>query len=165
MLTRFIERLRVPTIAQGNKAIPYLPKFKQARVISVYDGDTITIARKTSIWWRSTIHSYKVRLSGIDCPEIRGSLPEEKEYALKAKSIVENLVLNQVVKLDIKGFDKYGRILAIILVNEINLSEHLLSIGLAVPYHGKTKIKVDWKGLYTSKSLSFSDKDSQTIKL
>lgn len=149
----FIERLCVPTLTQATKAIAYLPNFKQARVISVYDGDTITIARKASIWWWSKIYAYKVRLSGIDCPEIRGSSLEEKMYAFKAKAIVEKLVLNQVVKLDIKGFDKYGRILAMVFINDINLSEHLLSKGLAVPYDGKTKAKVDWNDLYISKSL------------
>jgi endonuclease YncB( thermonuclease family) len=117
----------------------------------VYDGDTITIARKASLLWKSRIYSYKVRLSGIDCPEIRGSSDEEKFYAQKAKKIVEELVLNNEVKMNVTGYDKYGRILASVMINDIDIGQHLLNIGLAVPYDGRAKAVVNWKEHYTSK--------------
>ena len=149
---RILEQFYVPSIRQAKKAVKHIPSFTKARVISVYDGDTFTIARKESIWWRSKIYTYKVRLYGIDCPELRGSTSEEKYYAVKAKEVVEALVLNKSVKLEIHGYDKYGRILANVRTNNLNISEHLIGLGLGVPYYGKAKQIVDWKLLYNSKN-------------
>lgn len=149
---KILEQFYVPSIKQAKHAVKHIPSFTKARVISVYDGDTITIARKKSIWWSSKIYAYKVRLHGIDCPEIRGSTLEEKHYAVKAKEVLEALVLNKSVKLDIHGYDKYGRILANVKTNNLNISEHLIGLGLGVPYNGKAKQIVDWKLLYNSKN-------------
>lgn len=148
-----LDKLCVPSAEQAKRAVAYVPRFTRARVVSVYDGDTLTIARKESIWWHSKVFSYKVRLNGIDCPEMRGSSEEEKCYALKAKEVVEKLVLNKDVKLDIQGYDKYGRLLARVFFGKTDLSEHLLGIGLAVPYYGKTKSVVNWKEGYAAKNL------------
>jgi len=148
-----LDKLYVPSVEQAKCAVTYLPNFTRARVISVYDGDTLTIARKQTLWWKSKVASYKVRLNGIDCPELRGSSEEEKAYATKARDVVQKLVLNKTVKLDIQGYDKYGRLLACVYVNKTNISDHLLSIGLAVPYDGKTKSVVNWKETYATKNL------------
>lgn len=149
---KVLERLYVPSILHAKSSVRYKPSFTRARVISVYDGDTFTIARKESIWWRSKVFSYSVRLYGIDCPEIRGSGAEEKYYAVKAKDVVEALVLNKCVKLEIIGYDKFGRLLANVKINDINISTHLINSGLGVPYYGKTKQIVNWKQLYNSKN-------------
>ena len=149
-----IDKLYVPSTEQAKRALAYLPSFTRARVISVYDGDTVTIARKKSILWKSKVYSYKVRLNGIDCPELRGSSEEEKCYALKAKEVVQKLALNKNVRIDIHGYDKYGRLLASVISENVDLSKHLLSLGLAVPYDGKAKTIVDWKELYNTKNQS-----------
>ena len=60
-----------------DNTVPFVPKIKSAKVIKVYDGDTITIAYKISIFDRK-YYRFSVRLARIDCPEIRTKDPVEK---------------------------------------------------------------------------------------
>lgn len=153
MLSKLMERWMVPSIRNSQNAKLYKPSFLYARVINVYDGDTITIARRVFIGFFSTkVVLFKVRLEGIDCPEIRGSLENEKHIALIAKQFLSSMILNKKVKLDISGYDKYGRILAKVFFKNQNISELFLSLGLAIEYDGKTKKQVNWLELVKEKS-------------
>ena len=66
----------------------FIPPVSIAKVIKVYDGDTITVAsrlpftdeRKDIIW------RFSVRLNGIDCPEIRGMI-NVIPYLLKVEEL------------------------------------------------------------------------------
>jgi micrococcal nuclease len=106
-------------------------KYK-AKVISVYDGDTIRadIDLGFGVW----LHNQKIRLLGIDTPEIRS---EEREEGLKVKKIVEDMILNKDVMLishkDKQG--KYGRWLAEIIINCANLNFWLLENNYAKKYN------------------------------
>lgn len=143
----------------------YIPDIKYARVASVYDGDTITIATtKRRFFSPSATYAFKVRIAKIDCPELRGSPPAEHQYALLAKEFVSYRLTHKVVKLDIQGYDKYGRLLADVYYTEpnptpestplprtkygTNLSDALLAEGLAVPYDGKTKAQPNWEAVF-----------------
>lgn len=170
----------VPRSSALENAVKYIPNIKYARVSSVYDGDTITIAvMKRRLFKSDKIYLHKVRIAGIDCPELRGSSSDEKTIAVIAKQFVVARIDKQVVKLDVKGYDKYGRILASVYYNNnsnSNSNNHngngnalsqthnflntnypndiaadLLEEGLAVLYEGKTKQVVDWKDLYYRK--------------
>jgi micrococcal nuclease len=111
--------------------------FYEAVVTSVYDGDTITanIDLGLNIW----IHNAKLRLYGIDTPEVRGP---ERQKGLQARDRLRELVLNREVTLktykDKKG--KFGRYLAIIFISDpngkglLNINELLKREGLAVPF-------------------------------
>ena len=86
----------------------------QAHVIKVYDGDTITvdIDLGLDVWLRGI----KLRLSGINAPEMRGS---EKIEGKESRDYLRELILDKpiIVKTvwDKKG--KYGRYLAEIYVD------------------------------------------------
>lgn len=83
----------------------------------VTDGDTITVEGVG-----------KVRFVGVNTPE-RG----EEGYKV-SKNFVAKFCKNKVVGLDIddaKGQDKYGRTLAVVIVDGKNLNEMLLQEGLA----------------------------------
>ncbi|MCL2157326.1 MAG: thermonuclease family protein [Methanobrevibacter sp.] len=83
----------------------------------VYDGDTIFV-----------VGVGKVRLVGIDTPE-RGDPGYEE-----ATNYVKNKCLGKTVYLDIDNAepkDKYGRTLAIVYVDEININQELLKLGYA----------------------------------
>lgn len=119
---------------------------KKARVVSVYDGDTVTVV--LDIYGR--YHKYKVRLAGIDTPELKPpknmkNREKEIEKAIKAKKYLEGLILGKVVTLVCGKFEKYGRILAHIYfkVNGIKMcaNKMLLDEGYAVEYYGGTKGK------------------------
>ena len=103
----------------------------RAIVNKVYDGDTITVDIDLgfNIWKKNE----SIRLLGIDAPEIRG---EEREQGLISKKFLSHLVLHKEVEIrthkDSKG--KYGRYLAIIIVNELNVNEYMIQKGFATKY-------------------------------
>lgn len=95
---------------------------KKALVIDIYDGDTITVVFKhfdKINWW-------KVRLLGINSPEIRPSrsIKNRNEIITAAKNsrdYLSNLILNKIIYLQCDNFDSFGRILANIYLTKEDL--------------------------------------------
>jgi endonuclease YncB( thermonuclease family) len=119
---------------------------KGGKVIKVYDGDTITIASKLP-FDSSPVYRFSVRLNGIDTPEIKGKniTSDEKEAAIIVRDYVHKLIYNKYVKLENIKNEKYGRILADVYFDNINLNEHLIEMRYALKYDGGTKVKpVSW---------------------
>jgi endonuclease YncB( thermonuclease family) len=113
-----------------------------AKVVDVYDGDTITV----SIINNFTIQKHKLRMLGYDSPEMKPRLnipnrAEEIEKAKQAKNFLNNLILNKVVLADINGFDKYGRLLGTIFYDTKNINQVMLDNGHGYVYNGGTKRK------------------------
>lgn len=99
-----------------------------------YDADTITFDRG------------KVRVLGVDAPELRSSKPCESAYGKVAKAFVEEK-LKKATKITMTNFNKkdiYGRILADVQLDGVSLAEMLLKEHLAVPYVPKKRQKVNW---------------------
>ncbi len=101
----------------------------RAHVISVYDGDTITcdIDLGLGVWCRGE----KIRLFGINAPEVRG---EERPEGLSARDYLRALIEGQDITVqtikDRKG--KYGRYLGIIFLGQDNINDRLVDDGYAV---------------------------------
>jgi len=80
-----------------------------AKVIDVYDGDTVRA--DIDLGLKTWIRNEKLRLSRINAPELRG---EEREAGLRARDFLREQILNQDVIIstirDKKG--KYGRYIA-----------------------------------------------------
>ncbi len=106
-----------------------------ARVTSVIDGDTVEV--RVNVWIGQEIVT-KVRLRGIDAPEMRGACGSERDRALAARRRLEGLVVGQAVVLSELGPDKYfGRVLARIRTPAgEDAGAKLLAEGLARPYRG-----------------------------
>jgi endonuclease YncB( thermonuclease family) len=115
---------------------------KGGRVIKCYDADTITIASKMP-YDESPIYRFAIRLNGIDTPEMKGKDVDDNEKiaAHNARDFVSKLVLNKYVRLENIENEKYGRILADVYINDINLNELLIKERYAIKYDGGTKIK------------------------
>lgn len=126
--------------------VPYVHQLHRGKVIKVYDGDTITIAAKLLYLENSPIYRFSIRLRGIDTPEIKTKSLIEKEFAEKAQHALSDLILHKIVYLTDVGMDKYGRVLANVYYEKINISKWMLEKGYAVEYNGKTKqIPDEWK--------------------
>ncbi len=69
------------------------------KVVAVTDGDTLKVLRTTG----SRKEEVKVRLWGIDCPEKR------QPYGQAAKKAASDLAFGQVVTVEIRSHDRYGR--------------------------------------------------------
>ena len=94
-------------------------------VKAVYDGDTVTV--DIDLGFNSKLCNEKLRLLGINAPEIRGGTDETRQKAREARDFLRSLILNKHVTVrtvkDQKG--KYGRYLAIIYLPDgqcVNLS-------------------------------------------
>jgi micrococcal nuclease len=107
-------------------------KTKNAKVINVYDGDTITIA----MWIGFQKYSFKLRLFGIDTPEIRSA---DKEKAIIARDYLKNIILNKKVKITFDKEEKYGRLLGIVYYNNKNINNLMVEKGYAKVYFGGKK--------------------------
>lgn len=104
----------------------------KAHITDVYDGDTITA--QFDLGFKISF-TEKVRLFGINTPELRG---DERPDGLKARDILRSWILNKTVLIETikerKG--KYGRYLGIIYMFEngqwLNVNERLVNEGVAV---------------------------------
>ena len=123
--------------------------FTEAKVLKVYDGDTITIGA----FYDNGFKKFNVRLYGIDCDELKGGDEITKANALRAKRYTEKHVFNKIVKIDVlnnkiidgkKHREKFGRLLARITTPEgYDLSNELFLAGLARKYYGGKKDNLD----------------------
>ncbi|MAP79937.1 MAG: nuclease [Aequorivita sp.] len=75
----------------------------------------------------------KFRLYGIDTPELRG---EEREEGLKVRDIVREMILDKDVIINSykDKQEKYGRYLANIIIDDIDLNVWLVENGHAKEY-------------------------------
>lgn len=100
------------------------------KVVKVSDGDTFTLLMDN----KKTV---RVRLHGIDAPEIKGGQP----FSRAAKECLAEMIAGQKVTVDVKDTDRYGRYIGIVRtssVRDVNLE--MLRAGMAwhYSYYDKT---------------------------
>ena len=89
---------------------------------SCYDGDTCTTSR-----------GEKIRLACIDSPELKG-VNANPIPAKKAKDFLNNLIANKQVYIRRITTDKYGRTVAELFKDEINIQKLLVDKNHAKIY-------------------------------
>ncbi|MBA42971.1 MAG: hypothetical protein CMF62_03050 [Magnetococcales bacterium] len=110
-------------------------QIKKAKVVKVYDGDTIHVIFKHN----SSYYKFKIRLYGINTPELKPPKNDKNRDKIikngkKARDRLTELILNKEIILECLDFDKYGRILGIIKLNNININQLMLDENLAIKY-------------------------------
>ena len=109
----------------------------------VVDGDTIDCVLDLGF---SIFHKCRVRLYAIDTPESRTRNRDEKARGLLAKQFLIDSIKDKKVVLKSKLRDsrgKFGRVLAEVWVNGINVNEDMVKKGHAVRYYGQSKEDVE----------------------
>jgi len=103
-----------------------------AKVVSVSDGDTITVLH--------SFHHEKIRLYGIDTPE------KNQDYGQKAKDLTSALVAGRNVDVETKEVDRYGRTVGLVSVDGKSLNELIVQNGYAWVYqqYCKERFCSDW---------------------
>ncbi len=105
------------------------PRVLEARVGHVADGDTVTA-------YTANGTKLRIRLLGIDAPEVRhGGLPGQP-YGEEAKQYLERLTLGKTIRVDIYGRDRHRRVLAVLWDGSVNINLHLVAKGYAEIYRG-----------------------------
>ena len=120
------------------------------KVLSIYDGDTLTIGIYV---WNQFLKT-KIRMYGYDSPEMKPKLnipnrDSEIQKAHAAKDYLQNLIgKDNIVWIQFMKFDKYGRALANLyqigsgkkqLTKSIN--DIMIENGHGYKYYGGTKKK------------------------
>jgi len=102
----------------------------KAKILDVYDGDTVTALVDLGFLHYQEM---KLRLYGIDTPEVRGV---EKIEGKKVRDIVREMILGKEVEIitykDKQG--KYGRYLANIILDGVDINLWLVANGHATVY-------------------------------
>lgn len=91
---------------------------KTCQIITVTDGDSV----------RVSCHSSALRLACIDAPEL------DQPYGEIAKEYLENLLLGKEVEIITRGNGGFDRIATVLYVDNVNIQERLLSLGMAWYY-------------------------------
>ena len=125
----------VPSLHYQNEPI-------EARVVDIYDGDTCTVIYTIQ---NNVMIKQKIRIIGIDTPEVNRASALEKQAGAKVREYVRQLMLDQMVILTLICHDKYGGRVdgEIQLANGASLGQHLIEKKYAKPFDGKSK-KVAW---------------------
>ena len=114
----------------------------QSSIKSIYDGDTITLVCLNE--FKCQKNSLKVRIMGVDTPEIKGKCRKEIVLARKAKQFtVAFLRTSGDIVLtydDYKKYDRYGRLLAYISVDGRDLAKGLIENNLGRRYDGGKRL-------------------------
>ena len=124
------------------------PKFnlnncqKLCKIVDVYDGDTV----RGVFEHNGVYNKWNIRMYGYDSPEMRPSKKLEnrdeiKKNAVKSRDFLRALILNKTVGLECLEFDKYGRVLGNIYIEELDCSvnDHMIANGHGYSYFGGTK--------------------------
>jgi endonuclease YncB( thermonuclease family) len=111
-------------------------------VLQVIDGDTFRA--RVPIWLDQTV-TVKIRLSGVDTPEMKGKCPAETARAKLARDFAVTWLQQDDLRLVNVRYGTYaGRVLATAQTAEgVTLSQALLQAELAQPYRGR---RAQWCG-------------------
>lgn len=91
------------------------------RVVGVLDGDTIDVIDASN-------HQYRIRFAGIDAPE------KSQAFGQVSKKSLSNMVYNQVVTIEYKETDRYGRVIGVVKANGTDINLEQVKAGLAWHY-------------------------------
>ena len=103
-------------------------------VVKIIDGDSVLVSDGSK--------KIEVRLWGIDTPEYR------QPYSKAAKKFTKKLLENKTVHMEVKDKDKYGRMVALLTMdNGISANEMLVKKGFAWVhiYYCKEAVCEKWK--------------------
>ena len=110
------------------------------KVTRVVDGDTIDVDLDLGF---DIIYKCRVRLYGIDTPESRTRDKDEKARGKLAAKFLQDAISNgkhvilQTQLKDSKG--KFGRVLASVIVDKIDINQQMIKNYMAVKYKGQSK--------------------------
>ena len=91
-----------------------------AKVIVVIDGDTLVVLHNNA--------KVKIRLANIDAPE------KDQAFGMDARQAMISMVLKKQVRIESKAVDKYGRTVALVSLDGLNVNEEMVKRGMAWEY-------------------------------
>ena len=136
----------------------------RCEITRVVDGDTVDAIIDLGV---DVSYKARVRLYGIDTPESRTRDLDEKARGKLAGKFLSDAILhadNLIIqtKLDKKG--KFGRVLGVIVADDVDLNQALINNHLAVAYTGQSKDDIEAQHLANKEKLLKLGKYEEVIK-
>lgn len=121
-----------------NFSILIIMKTYNTTIVRTIDGDTIEC--NIELGFNIILQNIRVRLNGIDTPEVRSTNLTIKKFGLFVKNKVEDFLNNNKVDLIVyEEKDKFGRILGDFKTDNTTLCKYLIKNKYAVEYNGENK--------------------------
>ena len=131
-LVAFLVALAAPALAHEEGGLIEPAYTYRAELRGIVDGDTIDV--DIDLGLRIWVRDERLRLYGIDAPETRTRNLDEKARGVRAKAWLAarlegaDRIIVQTIR-DDEG--KFGRLLAIIWADGVNLNDEMVALGLA----------------------------------
>ncbi len=103
------------------------PRTVEGEVTRVIDGDTVSLATREGTRLR-------VRLYGIDAPEVRHREMAGQPYGNEAKAALSALVLGKRVTLSVVDLDAHRRTVGIVYLSGVDMNREMVRSGHAWAY-------------------------------
>lgn len=99
-----------------------------ARVIAVLDGDTLLVTRGDK--------PLRLRMAEIDAPEVAhaGGNSDSQSYGTESQKSLADMVMGKQVQVESRAVDSYGRIVAKVFVDGLDVNAEQVRRGLAWEY-------------------------------
>ena len=122
-------------------------------ITRIVDGDTVDAEIDLGF---DIVYKSRVRLYGIDTPESRTRDLDEKARGKLASKFLSDAILHAdslkiQTKLDKKG--KFGRVLGVIVADDVDLNQAMIDNYLAVAYTGQSKDDIESEHLTNKQKL------------
>ncbi|WP_419780002.1 thermonuclease family protein [Maridesulfovibrio sp.] len=121
----------------------------EANVRYVIDGDTFILE-----------NDQRVRIAGIDTPEIGRDGKPDQYYARQAKAMLNKLILGKRVRIEPagKGKDRYKRIVGWVYIDELFVNKYMIRKGAAFFYFHKGNERGKQKLLLQAQRKAYTEK-------
>lgn len=96
------------------------PTYWSGEVVRVMDGDTIEVLHNR--------RAIRVRLANIDAPE------KSQAYGSKSRDYLGDMIFRQAVDVEDLGQDKYGRVIGVVYLGNMNANAEMVRAGMAWVY-------------------------------
>lgn len=113
---------RLVVLALALLASPAAAEVVRGVVVGISDGDTMTLLTAGSV-------PVRIRLAEIDAPELHG-----QPYGQAAKAALSRLAFGRPALADVVTSDQYGRRVAVVDVDGVNINAAMVKQGLASAY-------------------------------
>ena len=127
-------------------AINFIPPIKYGKVVKVYTGDSFTILTKIPFFnetiEKSPIYKFNINLNGISSPKISSIPNVNNELGISSKNALIKWIFGKIIELSDISIDKYGKIYANVMIENININNWMLNNNFAIKSKNETKRRV-----------------------
>jgi len=130
-----VESMNWETVNNDIPMFGFQGEIHEGKIVNVYDGDTVKIVMKMF----GKFYRFNCRIEGVDTPELRTRNKKEKEMGIMVRDKLRTKILDKMVKVKCGKFDKYGRLLVDIIIDNTSITKWLIDNNYAFSYDGGTK--------------------------